>query len=386
MLISGLVFLSNVYADTLVVPTHYDTIQEAIDAANAGDTVVVLAGTYQINSPIIIDKNITLRSYRGPQETVIETVAVMNYAIFIESGLTRETRLEGFTIESTAYGIFIDNASPIISNNILYGSGVADGISAWGSYGAPEQPQALIRNNIISGFGTGIYNPWSLPEVINTTITANLIGVNCFTPSFVIKNSIIYDNLYGSIVVEDPLITYSDIEGGFAGIGNIDSDPLFVDWANRDYRLRPSSPCRDAGDPDPQYNDPNGSRNDMGAYGGPNAYVVEPLITIIYPENGQIIPTGNNEPITWVTADCIGSGENLRLMILQTYDNDRTEVVLDEDIPNTGTYELPEGLLEPGIPYNLVLSVSDSVKFGIGESGTGELDLLSSPIWTISEK
>lgn len=40
---------------------------------------------------------------------------------------------------------------------------------------------------------------------------------------------------------------YSDIQGGWSGIGNINADPLFVDTANGDYRLQGGSPCIDAG-------------------------------------------------------------------------------------------------------------------------------------------
>ena len=41
---------------------------------------------------------------------------------------------------------------------------------------------------------------------------------------------------------------------------------------NDDYHLQSGSLCINAGDPVLQYNDKDGSRNDMGAYGGPNAF------------------------------------------------------------------------------------------------------------------
>jgi hypothetical protein len=50
--------------------------------------------------------------------------------------------------------------------------------------------------------------------------------------------------------------------------------PLFTDWdGDLDYddtlTLQSTSPCIDAGDPDPALNDADGTTNDMGAYGGP---------------------------------------------------------------------------------------------------------------------
>jgi predicted outer membrane repeat protein len=69
-------------------------------------------------------------------------------------------------------------------------------------------------------------------------------------------------------------ISYSDIQGGWTGTGNIDADPLFADPPGGDFQLTwvnypdpdtSKSPCIDAGDPSSPF-DPDGTVADMGAY------------------------------------------------------------------------------------------------------------------------
>ena len=52
------------------------------------------------------------------------------------------------------------------------------------------------------------------------------------------------------------------------GVGNLEADPLFS-GATEDWRLGVGSACIDAGDPDPLLRDADGSRSDIGAFGGP---------------------------------------------------------------------------------------------------------------------
>lgn len=79
----------------------------------------------------------------------------------------------------------------------------------------------------------------------------------------------------------EPLITYSNIQGGWNGEGNIDTAPLFRDPDNGDFHLMAQecgdpfdSPCIDSGDPsifDYILDCDWGlgyERSDMGAYGG----------------------------------------------------------------------------------------------------------------------
>ena len=86
-----------------------------------------------------------------------------------------------------------------------------------------------------------------------------------------------------SLVVEGPVsgdvdLTYSDVVGGpVGGDGNISADPLFLAWTGvsdgADLRLYRGSPCVDAGHP--SVVDPDGTRADMGAFGGPDAVVTD---------------------------------------------------------------------------------------------------------------
>ena len=76
-----------------------------------------------------------------------------------------------------------------------------------------------------------------------------------------------------------PVFAFSNIEGGWPGVGNIGADPIFRSFRGFEFLLAPQSPCVDTGDPaiedrisdwHPRWPDwyPNGPRSDMGAYGG----------------------------------------------------------------------------------------------------------------------
>lgn len=73
-------------------------------------------------------------------------------------------------------------------------------------------------------------------------------GVRLYDADFSASNSVIWGNLAGNIQTESVAtitISYSDIDGGWPGTGNINSDPEFYST----YHLRSGSPCIDMGDP-----------------------------------------------------------------------------------------------------------------------------------------
>ena len=179
-------------------------------------------------------------------------------------------------------GIFSYKARPNIANNRIVEnetSNAGGGISCC-------RDSSHIINNIIwknkAQSGGGISSERSSCTIINNTITRNeaVYGGGIFFDggSMKIYNTILWENrddLYSGWFSPGSKPDHSDIgDGDFRGLnGNISGDPLFMDPENGDFRLGWDSPCIDAGNPDSHYDDPDGSRSDMGAYGGPEANI-----------------------------------------------------------------------------------------------------------------
>ena len=90
-------------------------------------------------------------------------------------------------------------------------------------------------------------------RIMNSTIADNQAdqAVILFSGTLTITNSVMYNN-HLNLQVSPPcpscfVVNYTNIQGGWPGIGNIDADPKFVDAANGDYHLNMSSPCTDKG-------------------------------------------------------------------------------------------------------------------------------------------
>jgi hypothetical protein len=116
-----------------------------------------------------------------------------------------------------------------------------------------------------------------------------------------LTNSIVWNNSgennFGSTDGTGSLnITYSDIESGFDGEGNIDADPLFNDVDNGDYTLSADSPCKDAGTADTDGDGVDditvysGSAPDMGAF---EMSMAAPGGFTLYPSSTYVILTWN---------------------------------------------------------------------------------------------
>jgi hypothetical protein len=157
----------------------------------------------------------------------------------------------------------------------------------------------IIRNNkAVSGGGGISFGHNASGHVINNVIFNNLSpdnragGIYAYDHSYpVVANCIFWADSGGEIGTDTTCsvaISYSDIEGGYAGEGNISMHPLFHNPLQFDFRLKSiacgdsvDSPCIDAGDPNLADSlvdciwGMGMQRSDMGAFGGGDSAAVE---------------------------------------------------------------------------------------------------------------
>ncbi len=149
------------------------------------------------------------------------------------------------------------NVNVTVTNCMFSGNSAPYGGGMWNYDASPTVTNCTFSSNTSTDRGSGMYNEYySHPTVTNCTFTSNTGANGCvmwnrYFASPTVANCIFWDNGLGSqgqiYNVEDSTasVTYSDVQGGYSGTGNIDADPIFADT---DGRLSPNSPCIDKGD------------------------------------------------------------------------------------------------------------------------------------------
>ncbi|MFH1359679.1 MAG: C25 family cysteine peptidase, partial [Candidatus Omnitrophota bacterium] len=240
-----------VFPPTRIVPEKYPTIESAIDAAQGGDIVFVHPGRYYEYN-LSLKSNISLIG-AGPNLTVIDG--------------------EGSTAFDSV--IKINEINNCLISNLHITDGVGAGLWMLDSQGA------IMKNNIVTSSGVGIYSQSSNGLIVNNTITDSYQGIQAFDSNLNITNNIIVNNDFGGVWLESDFseLSYNNVWGNM-GLGNyyhcspgesdISVDPHFIDLDLENYHLQISSACVDAGDPDSTYSNepnPNGGRINLGVYG-----------------------------------------------------------------------------------------------------------------------
>ena len=298
LLIFGLGLSFTTSAATIRVPQDKLTITAGVAAANNGDTIAVSPGTYnEIN--IQITKNLTVTSLTGATDTIIDNQHTGRGFIVTGATLTN-VNIVGLTIQNAQIPYYQNGgAIHVVSGKCKISGCIIQGTSGAGDYGSSpiaNEPgwnsakdvdnvvveDTIVRNNFAAN-GAGI----GFAAVIRCAIYGNTGGNNCIAlVGCNATNCTVYGNNGGYIgggqggnwdscivwnnsppQLNAPLsVNCCIVQGGFAGTGNLASDPLFVNAANGDFHLLPASPAIDAGNPAPVFNDPDGSRADIGAY------------------------------------------------------------------------------------------------------------------------
>nr|NQU90159.1 right-handed parallel beta-helix repeat-containing protein [Bacteroidota bacterium] len=202
------------------------------------------------------------------------------------------------------YGVMCMHSSdPQIDNNFISDEN-------YGVYCRYSSNPQINNNLIISTNYYGIYcRDTANPQAVNNTLVGNSVGVKCddVNSTCTIENSILWGFPEALTVGSGITITWSCVEGGYVGEGNIDLDPMLdtaynLTWSNFPDTLDPTkiSPCIDSGNPDlndngstwisdPDDRDPDGSRMDMGA-----RYFHQSAFTLFNPD-------GNHNPWFWLS-------------------------------------------------------------------------------------
>jgi hypothetical protein len=278
----------------------FDRIQEAIEAASKGATIVVRPGIYRENIDLL-GKNVHLTGLdpNGSPLPIIEGLASGPVVSFTR-GEDPNCTLTGLVITSgksrQTGAIACVGSSPTLTNCLIVGNRATD------------------------GNGAAIHCQNSQARFVNCTIADNVgdpqgAAIVLVNSPVTMSNSIVWDNTPSQIVLRGdsgPSIVYSSVAGGWPDAGNLEAEPLFaypgywadpdylktqVDpsrpdavWVGGDYHLKSrtgrwdpqirawvqdsvTSPCIDAGDPAAPVGDeppPHGHIINLGAYGGTN--------------------------------------------------------------------------------------------------------------------
>ncbi len=271
------------------------------------------AGLYNdsMSNPILADCTFTENSagWIGGAICNLDSSLIANNCMFIDNSAEHDSggmsNLRGepvvnnctFSGNSAGWGGAMYNytSSPMLTNCIfrensarVYGGGISNyrssptitnctfiGNLAKYSGGMENYKSSVIitncrfSQNVATEIAGGMYNRYGDQTITNCTLTDNSAGsvgggMQNSESSTTVTNCILWRNNApsGAQISGTGTVSYSDVEGDWPGVRNINSDPCFIDAGGGDLRLSSDSPCIDAG-----YNNaPNLPSTDMDGH------------------------------------------------------------------------------------------------------------------------
>jgi len=216
--------------------------------SNRGDTLIVRPGEYDEN--FLIPPGTTLRSELGPYETALVSNSATPETIL---GMTADTLLSGFRIgPSLGDGLVVlDSGRAEIRNCVFVGTVRALAVQGGG--------RLWCYNNTFHGNQVSLQGEANarLADIRNNIFADDGVGI-------LLDSGATLQSLYNNFDGFGP-----PVFGGAPGALDYSRDTAFADAEAGLFHLRGTSPVRDAGDPAAPWNDRDGTRNDLGADGGP---------------------------------------------------------------------------------------------------------------------
>ncbi|MFZ1729337.1 MAG: right-handed parallel beta-helix repeat-containing protein [Bacteroidota bacterium] len=250
----------------------YDNVNFQISVTEYSDAFVTGNVVYGIDTTIQAGGIVVARGAQAEvSDNLARDLATTGIAVTDDAIITAS---HNTIISCKGSGIHVNGASSeadFTGNSISFCAGPAAII---------EEGRVDMRNNTLRENGSGtIFHPAANVRFINNTVVAPTgaagrgIAVNGRSGS-TCYNNIVVGYGVGFFLEESPVIDYNCTFGnqgyngppGTGGASAIAADPLFTDPAQGIFTLLAASPCINTGNPDPLYNDPDGSRNDMGAF------------------------------------------------------------------------------------------------------------------------
>lgn len=145
--------------------------------------------------------------------------------------------------------VVADSAAVDIGNSIFWGSTYGPIAFTFTAFGYPQSVHNTVIHDVV---GDGYYVVYGDVTFTNNIVTQTR---SQFAPVGIANAYNAYFGNAGGDVIE--------------GEGNLAEDPLFLDVEGESFYLSEGSPCIDAGAPEETWNDGDGTRGDIGAYGGP---------------------------------------------------------------------------------------------------------------------
>ena len=226
----------------------FQTIQAAIDAANADYQTIEVAPGTDVENPHLDGKKVQVRSLKGAEETIIISATPNDYTVIFNGDMnldpvTEHTWLGGFTIRNGALGgvLFLgDPTSPFIASspvlvNCVIEANAGQGISCFGS-SSPRIINCKILNNSSATLpGGGLYCAGSsAPQVSHCTFNGNLRSSGGGqiharnTAKVTLINCVVWsaatDAEIATLNSGQVKASYSDIRGSYTGLLNRNAD------------------------------------------------------------------------------------------------------------------------------------------------------------------